>query len=84
MNRGITLPVRFYSFQGYKEKETRLSAQELDHHIDVLSGVLMQPWFANTHFTSLKKDVAELVDVMQKYVLYLTSQSEKGSSPSFV
>ena len=83
VNRGIALPVRFNSFQGYndykrkKEREPRLSAQELDHHIDVLSGVLMQPWFANTRFTSLQKDVAELVNVMQKYVLYLTSQSEK-------
>ena len=37
----------------------------------------MQPWFANTRFTSLQKDVAEFVDVMQKYVLYLTSQSER-------
>ena len=87
VNQGIMLPVRFSSFQGYndykkkKEKEPILSRQELDHHVDVLSGVLKQSWFANIHFTSLKNDVSKLVNVMNKYALFLYAQ---GQSPPFV
>ena len=83
LNRGTKLPVRFNAFQGYndykrkKEKEPRLCARELLHHADLLSGMLMQPWFSHPRFRSIRDDVAELADVMHQYALFLAVQNEK-------
>ena len=82
-SRGIRFPSRFAQFQGYndykrkKEKEPRLSSEELKHHIDELSGMLLQPWFSGTKFNSLRSDVEELVESMKKYMEYLTTQTDR-------
>ena len=82
-SRGITLPTNFMAFQGYndfrrkKQKEPQLSTEELTHHIDELSGVLMQPWFAAKQFVAVRADIEQLVHAMHKYQSFLSSQKEK-------
>ena len=51
-SRGMKIPTRFESFQGYndfkkhKKKEPRISSAEINVHVHELSGCLMQPWFS--------------------------------------
>ena len=49
------LPARFAAFQGYndfirKKEELRRSADGLNHHLEELSAVLIQPWFSVKQF----------------------------------
>ena len=82
-SRGIHLPDRFSAYRGYndfkkkKEKEPRLLADGLQHHLDQLSGVLMQPWMSGKRFEVIRGDVEKLVDALHKYREYLVSQCEK-------
>ena len=80
-DRGIHLPPHLGAFQGYndykrkKEKEPRISADELNHHVQELSGMLMQPWFCKRRFELLRNEVKMFVDAMQKYGEYLKGKS---------
>jgi len=82
-DRGMKLPMKFSSFQGYnnykrkKERKPRLSAKELNHHVELLSDIVMQPWFSHACFKIIRKDVAELTDVMHQYAAYLLEKNEK-------
>ena len=84
VDRGMKLPMRFSSFQGYndykrkKEREPRLSARELNHHVELLSEMLMQPWFFHACFKSIRNDVSELTDVMHQYATYLLEKNERS------
>ena len=79
-NQGIHLPQRFTAFTGYndykkkKEKPPRMSSEDLNFHIQELSGTLMQPWFAVKRFELLRKDVESLVESLDKYKSYLCEQ----------
>lgn len=78
--RGIHLPDRFSRFQGYndfrrkKEKEPRLSSVDINHHIQELSGCLMQPWFSGCVFQKFREDVEHLVYALKKYYDYQITQ----------
>ena len=64
----IHQPTHLGSFEDYndwkrkKEKEPQLSVSDINHHIQELSGVLMQPWFCKKRFEVLRNEVEVLVD----------------------
>ena len=73
-SHGIKLPPSLGAFHGYndymrkkKEKEPRLSADELSDQLQELSGMLMQPWFYKRRFELLRNKVEMFVDALQKY-----------------
>ena len=70
--QGVNLPDRFLCFTGYndykkrKEREPRVSSDELNYHTEELSGLLMQPWLSFVRFDKLRRDVENLVNALFK------------------
>ena len=64
----------------HKEREPRVSSEELNYHIEELSGLLMQPWLSFIRFDKLWRDVENLVSALFKYKRYLTSHAEQTRS----
>lgn len=81
--RSILLPSRIGALQGYndykrkKEKAPRLSAVQLNNHVQELSGVLMQPWFSSKRFEILRQEVEVLVNAMKTYCEYLENKDSE-------
>ena len=81
-SRNILLPPQLGSFEGYNdykrknEMEPPHSGSSISHHVEELSGLLMQPWFHHRRFELLRKEVEMLVDWLQKYCEYLKGRKE--------
>lgn len=79
------LPTPFQKFCGYndykrkKEKKPRLSQMGLNHHVQLLSKILMQPWFCRSKYSQLYSLTEKLVEGMRKYELYLQENSAHNS-----
>ena len=71
VSRGVHMPVRFARFRGYndfrqqKRKVTQLCSSVLNDHIQELSGLVMQPWFALDMFKELRNDIEQLADCLK-------------------
>ena len=82
-DRGISIPHLFSTYRGYndfkrkKEKEPRLSTDGLNHHIEQLNNLLLQPWMSGTRVEVLRSDIDKLVDALHRYKQYLVSQNER-------
>ena len=80
-SRSIHLPPQLGSLEGYndykrkKEKEPQLSVSGIDHHAQELSGALMQPWFYQKRYATLRNEVERLVESLQKYCEYLKNRN---------
>ena len=80
-SRHIHIPDVFKKFSGYndykhkKEKAPPISADELDHHIQQLANLLLQPWMSNDMFLTLKSETENLVEAMRKYYQYLVDKN---------
>ena len=80
------MPERFARFHGYndfrqqKRKVRQLCSSVLNDHIQELSGLVTQPWFALDMFKELRNDIEQLVDCLKVYEDYLIAQSCKGVS----
>ena len=82
-SQGIHVPARFsgyYDFKKKKHKLPRISSEDLHFHIQELSGMLMQKWFAVKRFELLRNDIENLVDSLDKYKRYLCEHTEKVKS----
>ena len=83
VSRGVHMPVRSATFRGYnhfrqqKRKVTQLCSSVLNDHIQELSGLVMQPWFALDVFNELRNDIEQLADCLKVYEDYLIAQSCK-------
>ena len=49
------------------------------HHVQLLSEILMQPWFHHSRYSELHCSTEKLVEVMRKYHMYLQSNSVRNS-----
>ena len=83
--RSYTIPQFLHELQGYndwraqKKKMPRISADELNKHIGILSDILSIPWFANSKFSTFREAFDELCDKMVQYHRFLTDQATRTS-----
>ena len=81
----VVLPTPFRKFCNYndykkkKEKKPHLTQEGLNHHVQLLSEFLMQPWFCHSRYSELYNATEKLVEGIRKYQMYLQDNSVRNT-----
>ncbi|CAG2217413.1 unnamed protein product [Mytilus edulis] len=86
LGRGIHIPKIFSDLKGYydwrsqKKKTPVITSACLKEHIDIMSDVLMYPWFLNSQMSELRKSWTEMIESLMKYYRFLEDQKQRTAS----